>query len=369
MRILSIGSLPPRSGGLTHGGVATFHASLLAGLAPLRGSVEVVGVVPPAPLEHDIGLPVFTRPSDRSTADFYEDLLGRLRPDAVLMNHFAHTIGVTHAQLRPAAPAVGIAHSWHQITQRSGDQRTRAAEVTDEALAGLHALVAGSRHCLREGDAMGLQYPPTAEVIHYPLQPFYTEPDIGVSARSRRGIAYLGSLISRKNPVGLAEAAAKLPGQEVCFAGHGELEQPLRRSIESLGLADRVRIAHLADFEVRELLLRSQVMCLPSRSETFGLAYIEALACGTPVVGFGPTIREIRDEMGVDIGEPLDSGGPEEIATALENVIAADWDREALRRATIDAFGLAGVSQRYIELLCRVVGSMRGIAARNERQS
>lgn len=356
MRLLSVGSLPPRSGGPTHGGVATFHATLLGGLRQPGSGVEVVGVVPPEPLRRDIGLPVFTRPPGAGIADFYEELLDSVRPDAVLMNHFAHTIGVTHAHLRPEAAAVGIAHSWHSVTQRRGKERARATGVTKEAMSGLAALITGSRHCLREGEGLGFSYPSIAEVIHYPLQPFYAEA-LDLDCGSRRGVACLGSLVPRKNPLALVEAAVSLSGLEVTFAGHGELEPSLRELAAELEIADRVRVVHLADPEVRKLLLRSRVMCLPSRSETFGLAYIEALACGTPVVGFGPTIREIRDEMGIEIGEPLDSGDAVEIAATIEAVLAADWDRERLRRAAVETFGLGRASERYAELLRRAIRS------------
>lgn len=357
MRVLSVGSLPPRVGGPVHGGVATFHGSLLEGLSRPGGGVEVVGVVPPAPPRGELGVPVFVRPDDQPTAGFYEDLLERLRPDAVLMHHFAHTIGVTHARLRPDAAAVGIAHSWHSVTQREGEERERALAVAAEAMSGLDALVAGSRHALREGEALGFSYPPLAEAIHYSLQPFYADDGIDVIPHARHGVACLGSLTPRKRPLALAEAAATLPELDVCFAGHGELEEPLRERIGALGLSGRVRIAHLADPEVRELLLRSRAMCLPSGSETFGLAYIEALACGAPVIGFGPTVREIRDAMGVEIGEPLDTGTPEEIAAAIDQVLSAEWDRERLRRAAVDTFAPDRVAGRYADLLDRVVST------------
>ena len=38
---------------------------------------------------------------------------------------------------------------------------------------------------------------------------------------------------------------------------------------------------------------------LPSRSEAFALVIIEALAAGTPVAGYGPTLVEIRDRLGI----------------------------------------------------------------------
>jgi glycosyltransferase involved in cell wall biosynthesis len=359
MRVLSVGSLPPAKGGGVYGGVATFHASLLDGLNEFEAEVELVGVVPTAPFDRELDIPVFTRPADATIAGFYEDLLERLRPDVVLMNHFAHTIGVTHTRLRPSAAAVGIAHSWHSVTQRSGEERAHAAAVTEEAIEGLEALVAVSSHCFREGRELGFAYPAIAESIHPPLQPFYRE-DAGVLDRPRNGVAFLGSLVPRKNPLALAKAAVGLSRLEVCFAGHGELEDSLRALIERLSLADRVRIARLTDPEARDLLLRSRAMCLPSTSETFGLAYIEALACGTPVIGFGPTVREIRDEMGIEIGEPLESGAPEEIGAAIERVLATEWDRKLLRRATLASFDLRRVTERHVDLLERVVAAPAG---------
>jgi glycosyltransferase involved in cell wall biosynthesis len=359
MRLVTIGSLPPEWGGPVRGGVATVHATLLEGL---RGAgVEVAGVAPPAPLERRAPVPVYERPPDLSIAEFYEELLERVRPDVVLMNHIAHTVGVTHARLASRPPAVGVVHSWHNITYADPEEVERRRGVTQEALSGLAALVTGSRHCLEEGRRLGMRYPATAEVIHYPLQPLYLAADVDVGAGERDGVLFLGSLIPRKSPGSLVEAATLLPGVEILLAGEGELEPELHDSIARLGVGERVRISltfppaeHLR--RVRELLLGAQVMCLPSHSESFGLAYIEALACGTPVVGFGPTIREIRDAMGVEIGVALDRAEPAAVAAGIERVLGTEWDREELRCAAVDTFGMARATQRYAELLTQVSG-------------
>lgn len=361
MRVLSVGSLPPAWGGSSHGGVATCHATLLEGFLDSDGPVDVVGVVTTEPVAADRPVRAFVRPGDESIAAFYTRLLGELEPDAVIMHHFAHTIGVTHAGLSDAPPAIGIAHSWHNITLRSGEERRRARETTQLALDGLRAVVGVSHHCLLEGEGLGLRFPPTAEMIHPPLQPLYSAAatDLDLDGRERRGVAYLGSLIPRKRPAALAEAAARLPGVEVVLAGHGELEDRLRALIGSLALDERVEIRRLDDSGVRALLLGAEAMCLPSHSETFGLAYAEALACGTPVVGFGPTLREIRADVETDIGESLDTGQPEEVAAAIRSVLARDWDRGELRRRTLAAFDLPKAVERYETLLGEVLGTAR----------
>lgn len=362
MRLLTVGSLPPEWGGPLRGGAATFHVALLEALSARRDEVEIAGVLADKPLSRDIPVPVWVRPEDVGRASFYEGLLERLRPDVVLMNHIAHTVGVTHARLGSPVPALGVIQSWHNMTFRSGEEHGRAEEVTREALDGLAAMVAVSRHTLEEGKRLGLWYPPRVETIHNPVPSLYMASDVDTQREERGGALFLGGLIPRKAPGALVEAAALLPGLDVALVGRGELEEELRARIAALGVERRVQVAEppAADGHllwVRQSLLRAEVMCLPSGSEGLPLAFVEALACGTPIVGFGPAVREIRDTVGIDVGEPLDSDTPEEIAAALESVLARTWDRAQLRRAVLDAFGLARTADRYLSLLSQLAGS------------
>lgn len=368
MRLLTVGSLPPEWGGPERGGVATFHAALLSALLERPGPVELVGVLPPSRLDGDLPVPAFVRPEEMGLAAFYEEVLDRVRPDVVLMNHIANTIGVTHARLGGPVPAVGVVHSWTNIITQAGDMRKRNHAVTEEALAGMSAVTIPSRHAMEKGRELGFDYPAVAEVIHNPVPPLYMAGDVDVDSAPRREALYLGGFKPVKNPLALVEAASLSPEASVLLVGKGELEADLRSAIEASGLAGRVRLAspppaagHLE--HVRSLLLGARVLCLPSRSESFGIALIEALACGTPVVGFGPAVREIRETMGIDVGEPLETGSPEEIAVAIERVVARDWNRRLLRRATIEAFGLEKIADRYVGLLQRVTEPVRGTVA------
>jgi glycosyltransferase involved in cell wall biosynthesis len=367
VRLLTVGSLPPEWGGPARGGAATFHAALLTALLERAADVEVVGTLPPAPLDRPIPVPAWVRPEGVGRAQFYEELLERLRPDAVLMNHIAHTFGVTHARLGSPAPVLGVIQSWHNVTFATGEERRRALAVTQEALSGLGAMAAVSRHTMDEGRRLGFEYPALAETIHNPVPPLYMAEDLDVGGAERAGALFLGSLIPRKEPGTLMDAAAMLPELDLLLVGQGELEEELRARIAALGLEDRLRLAEPPQGDshlpwIRQMLLRSAVMCLPSRSEGLPLAFLEALACGTPIVGFGPAVREIRDELGIEVGEPLDGDTPEEIAAALERVLAARWDRDELRRATLQRFGLDRIADRYLEMLARAVERPQGDA-------
>jgi glycosyltransferase involved in cell wall biosynthesis len=362
--LLTVGSLPPEWGGPLRGGAATFHAALLTELGR-RADVDVVGVLPPGPLDREIPVPAWIRPESVGRARFYEDLLERLQPDVVLMNHVAHTIGATHARLGSSVPAVGVIQSWHNVTFSSGEERRQALALTQEALGGLGAMVAVSHHTMAEGRQLDLEYPSMVETIHNPVPAFCMAQDVDVEGCQRGGVLFLGSLISRKEPDALIDAAGLLPTLEFLLVGQGQLEEHLRARIAALGVEGRVRLAEPPSGDdhlpwIRQRLLRAAVMCLPSRSEGLPLAFVEALACGTPIVGFAPAVREIREELGIEVGVPLDSGDPAGIAAAIEKASAATWDREELRRATLDHFGLDRVTDRYAGLFSRVAGRSRG---------
>ena len=249
-----------------------------------------------------------------------------------------------------------MAHSWHAVTFAADERRSEVERGTQEALDRLDALVLVSRHCEAEGAALGLVYPRRTATILYPLQPAFAAPlDVG---GPRAGVTFVGSLMGRKNPARLVEATAHLPRDvEVRFFGAGPEEAALRELAGEHGVAGRVAFhtqQNDADHldRLRKVLAASEVMCLPSMSESFGLVFIEALACGTPIVGFGPTVREIEDAMGIPIGAAVDSPEPETLAAAIEQLRATRWDPGLLRRVTLETFSVPSVAEQYAEL-CR----------------
>jgi glycosyltransferase involved in cell wall biosynthesis len=369
-RVLSVGPLPPEWGGSLRGGVTRAHASLIEELSGDRGPrrVRACGVLVPPPHEIDKDganlCPVRVFKPGRRFRWHYGRALAKSQPHVVVFHNIAAFAAArstrVHAGLAPELPAVGIVHAWHPITmKRDAEQARRNRRRTEQALARLQAAVFVSHHCKREGEDLGLVYPPIAEVIHYPLQPAFAGSDAEFGDRDRRGIAFLGSFNPRKNPASLIEAVARRTRLELTLAGRGRQRGELEELIGRLGVSDRVRFApyvpppgHLD--AIWELLLASEALCLPSRSESFGIVMIEALAAGTPVVGFGPTFEEIREQLGTECGEPIWDGSPEEIAAALDRVLAREWDRTELRRRAVAAFSPAAIAKRYARLLRKV---------------
>ena len=94
-----------------------------------------------------------------------------------------------------------------------------------------------------------------------------------------------GALIPRKGQRFAIEALAALPGARLALAGAGEDEAALRRLAAGQGLGDRVHFLGLVTHErLPTLLSAADAVVLPSASEGLANVWVEALACGAPLV-------------------------------------------------------------------------------------
>ncbi|MBQ0005289.1 MAG: glycosyltransferase [Clostridiales bacterium] len=73
---------------------------------------------------------------------------------------------------------------------------------------------------------------------------------------------------------------------ELRICGDGPARDKLKKLIEALSLEDKVKLlGYQSREDVRKQMLMSHVMLQASKSETFGVVLIEAMACGLPVIG------------------------------------------------------------------------------------
>ena len=98
-------------------------------------------------------------------------------------------------------------------------------------------------------------------------------------------IVTAGALIPRKGQTLAIEALALLPGAELVLIGEGPDRAGLDALARSSGVADRVRFTGaLAHEDLPLWLAAADVALQPSSSEGLANVWVEALACGTPVV-------------------------------------------------------------------------------------
>lgn len=276
-------------------------------------------------------------------------LLEQTKPAVVIYFHIAHRWARFHAGLQGAPPAVGSIRSWTAITSRTGDPASVARDRLDESLLGMRRLIFPSAHCRDEGLALGFTYPCPVDVIHNHVHPIFHQETRTVD---RRGIVFVGSLIARKNAHLVLQALVHLPHVPATIVGAGPQAQDLQSLAHRLGVADRVTFTGELPIErVRDLVIGAEVLCVPSESEGFSNVYLEALACGTPVVGFRPNLQEIRGRLTLDCGIGLLTQDSEELAAAIEQVLQKKWDHALLRRRALQEFHPSRVVDSYVKSL------------------
>lgn len=146
---------------------------------------------------------------------------------------------------------------------------------------------------------------------------------------------------------GLPTIRAAHPTARYAVAGVGIRRGHLERLISELGLADAVRLlGFVPDEELPALYNAADVFVLDSRRfdllvEGFGIAIVEASACGLPVIGgrSGGIPEAVRDG---ETGLIVDPEAPAAVAAAINRLLA---DGELRRR--MGAAGRAAVEQYY----------------------
>ena len=95
----------------------------------------------------------------------------------------------------------------------------------------------------------------------------------------------IGALIPLKGQDLVLRALVELPEARLLIVGHGPDEARLRALADELGVAQRAHFLGSVDHDVMPLILSaSQAMVLPSAREGLANAWVEALACGTPII-------------------------------------------------------------------------------------
>lgn len=146
----------------------------------------------------------------------------------------------------------------------------------------------------------------------------------------RRIIFCVRRLVARMGIAELIESfakiAARLPDVDLHIGGRGGLESDLRAQVLRLGLERRIVFCgFIPEDDLPDYYAASDLSILPSQKlEGFGLAAIEALACGVPV-------------LVTPVG-----GLPEVVAGLRQNLILDGSDPDAIAHGLMRAFAVPG---------------------------
>ncbi len=174
-------------------------------------------------------------------------------------------------------------------------------------------------------------------------------------------LVFLGRIEAIKG-VHHAIEIARASGRALVIAGNrveGEADRYFQQQVEPHLDGERVRyVGAVDDRRKAELLGSASALLMPIEwEEPFGIVMAEAMACGTPVIGFarGSVPEVIRD--GVNGFQ----------CTGVEGAVAAvarlgEIDRAAVRRDCAARFSAEVIVERYEALyfeLCRRIGEQR----------
>jgi rhamnosyl/mannosyltransferase len=194
----------------------------------------------------------------------------------------------------------------------------------------------------------------------------------------RRIVFALGRMTYYKGFEVLVHAAATLPEDcVVLIGGDGELLAHYRALVDQLGLAGKVHLlGHVNDGELASHFGACDVFCMSStvRSEAYGVAMVEAMAMGKPIVatdivGSGVPWVNIDGHTGFNV--PVRQ--PAALSAALNRLLQDAPLRQrmgaAARQRYVQNFHASQMTQRTLALYQRLLAPATGAGnvATNER--
>ncbi len=161
--------------------------------------------------------------------------------------------------------------------------------ITRRALKKARAITATSQFLLNETTAF---YPPTKEKAE--LVPFGiaipSNEDL-IEKQSNEAVTFIFTKIFLENYApemvikAFTKAKNKMPSAQLKMFGGGPLHDSMIKLVQSCGLKDSVFVeGYISHLEVSEEIKKADVMVMPSYGESFGVAAVEASACGLPVI-------------------------------------------------------------------------------------
>nr|WP_275937334.1 glycosyltransferase family 4 protein [Marinovum algicola] len=145
----------------------------------------------------------------------------------------------------------------------------------------------------------------------------------------------------------LADLARDVPGLTYLVAGTGGDRERLEALARNTGAGGIVRfLGFVSDEDLPDLYRASDLYVMPSHGEGFGIAFVEAMCCGTPALGLnaggaGDALR--HGELGRAVAV---ADFPAALRTAI---LAPPIDRAALAARSRAAFGRPAFAARLAE--------------------
>ena len=320
------------------GGIAKFNRDLLTALCSHPATTEVVALprVMPEPVTRLMpeGL-TYHHEAAGSKADYVRAVVQTLlrggRFDGVVCGHLYLLPLAVVAAAWKRAPLLLVIHgieAWEPTQGAVGTRLTRWAVRHLDAFVAVSA-VSKRRFAAWTGidERKGFVVPNCIDASGYGPGP--KRPDLlaRYGLEGKRVLLTLSRLDAQERYKGHDEVIEALPAlaravPDVAYliAGDGDDRTRLEQKANDLGVADRVVFAgYVPEDEKADHYRLADAFVMPGRGEGFGIVYLEALACGVPVVAssLDASREAVRDGM---LGQVVD---PDDATSVRRGILAA----------------------------------------------
>lgn len=152
----------------------------------------------------------------------------------------------------------------------------------------------------------------------------------------------------------LPQILGEVPNAKYLLVGNGDDLPRIKELAKKLGVDDRVIFAgRVSGAELVDYYNLADVFIMPSKCEGFGIVFLEALACGVPVIA-GNKDASSEAVLGGRLGRLIDPDSIEEISHATVSALSENLDasdRQGLRRIILENYGTQIFEKHTLELI------------------
>ncbi len=274
------------------------------------------------------------------------EVIEEFKPDIIHVHALESRFSVTFEANTEHIPMVGIPHSTHYVEYAEDDVKENNRAHMLRNLASVENVLFGGEWIRHHHDEIfpGALDHASVEVIPYPIDTSQYVPVPRDEARQRLGVApeerlllTLGNLVPRKDPTKFVRAVGLLTQSGVAvrafMVGAGPERERVEQLIAELGLGDVIELkGHVPQESIMDYYAAADVYVFPSTMETWGLAAVEAMLSGDPVVGTFACMPEVVPDFA---GIYVPSQDPADLAEAIREALERDWDRDAIRQLAL----------------------------------
>ncbi len=288
-----------------------------------------------------------------------QNFLQSLRVDELIIGHMnLAMVGVLYKFFRPSKKLTVICHGIEVFEPVSG-MKKKLLQKADHILA-VSSFTKNKLVELQQVPAEKISVFPNTLDPHFQLpaefsKPAYLQKRYGLSEQDQV-IFTLTRLNSEEGYKGYDKVISILPqlvksGLSFKYILAGKADEAEKKRMQELiaanGLEEYVLMpGFIADEEVTAHYLLADVFVMPSKGEGFGIVYLEAMACGLPVIA-GNKDGSVDALKNGELGTLIDPDDVLQLEQALQQVLGNDQlQKQQLQNEVMKVFGFESYYER-----------------------